>query len=254
MAQDSVAEVPSESKVRILFVGNSLTYWKPGLERIFRQYWDEEAASVTEGGATLQVLWDGGKAAQALRTGAHDVVVLQDDLPEYGGGASAAAQFQKYARLFVEAAREAGATPLLLLTHSYERLKHTRLHAIASAHQEAARALEVAVAPSGLLLGHEGLAAATPLGPLLSRDREHPLPVGMLLTALVVRAAIATARGDDKAASAGRLQALALRAIQAGALAGGPLPDGPPEVLATRLASLAEEGRRWWSTFPAKQP
>ena len=64
----------------------------------------------------------------------------------------------------------------------------------------------------------------------------------------------ATARGDAKAASAGRLQALALRAIQAGALAGGPLPDGPPEVLATRLASLAEEGQRWWSTFPAKQP
>ena len=142
--------------------------------------------------------------------------------------------------------------PILLLTHSYDRIKHTRLHAIAIAHQEAARVLDVTVAPSGLVIGREGLSAATPLGALLCRDKEHPLPVGMLLTALVVRAAMADTCGDARSASAERLQGLARTAIQTGALIGAALPDATPEALATTLASLVQAGRQWWRTFPAQ--
>ena len=236
---------------RILFVGNSLTYWRPGLDALFRG-WGFDAAAVTEGGATLQVLWDAGTALATIRSGQNDFVVLQDDLPEYGGAAAASTQFQKYARRFVEAVRESEAVPILLLTHSYERIKHTRLHAIASAHQEAARLLDVTVAPSGLVIGREGLCAATPLGVLLCRDKEHPLPVGMLLTALVVCAAIADASGDARAASAERLQELARTAIQTGALSGAALPEATPEELAATLASLVQAGRQWWRTFPAQ--
>ena len=237
-------------EVRILFVGNSLTYWRPGLDALFRG-WGFDTASVTEGGATLQVLWGAGKALTAIRSGQYDFVLLQDDLPEYGSAAVAGTQFKKHARLFVEAVRESAAVPILLLTHSYERIKHTRLHAIASAHLEAARALEVTIAPSGIVIGREGLSAATPLGALLCHDREHPLPVGMLLTALVVRAAIADACGDAKGASAEWLQELACTAIQTGALAGAAPPDATTEVLATTLASLVQAGRQRWRTFPA---
>jgi CheY-like chemotaxis protein len=233
---------------RVLFVGNSLTYWRPGLDALFRG-WGFDAAAVTEGGATLQVLWDAGTALKAIRSGQYGFVVLQDDMPEYGG-AAAASKFQKYTRHFVEAVRESAAVPILLLTHSYDRMKHTRLHAIASAHQEAARALDVTVAPSGLVIGREGLSAASRLGALLCRDKEHPLPVGMLLTALVVRAAMADACGDARAASAERLQELALNAIQTGALSGAALPEAAPEALAATLASLVQAGRQWWRTFP----
>ena len=114
---------------RILFVGNSLTYWRPGLDALFRG-WGFDAAAVTEGGATLQVLWDAGTALKAIRSGQYGFVVLQDDMPEYGG-AAAASKFQKYTRHFVEAVRESAAVPILLLTHSYDRIKHTRLHATA---------------------------------------------------------------------------------------------------------------------------
>ena len=235
--------------LRLLFVGNSLTYWKPGLDALFRE-WGHDAAAVTEGGATLQILWDAGKALNAIRSRLYDIVVLQDDLPEYGR--ASAAPFRKYVTLFVEAARESESTPIVLLTHSYERLRHTRLNAIALAHQEAARTLDVVVAPSGLTIGYEGLAASTELGTLLSRDREHPLPAGMLLTALLVHAAVLDATGAS-APSAAQLEELAVRAIEAGALAGG-ASCASPATLAAELAALALSGWRWWSNYPTRPP
>ena len=90
------------------------------------------------------------------------------------------------------------------------------------------------------------------MGVLLCRDKEHPLPVGMLLTALVVRAAMADACSDVRAASAERLQALARTGIQTGALSGAALPEATSEALATTLASLVQAGRQWWRTFPAQ--
>ena len=44
--------------------------------------------------------------------------------------------FSKHARLFVEAVREQGATPILLMTHAYERVRHVDLDLIARAHQD----------------------------------------------------------------------------------------------------------------------
>ena len=238
----------------VLFIGNSLTFWKPGLNAIFR-LWFGAAAAVTEGGATLKVLWDAGKALDAIRSRQYDVVVLQDDLPEYGRSAAAASfpDFSKYVRLFVESTRENGSTPVLLLTHSYERLRHTSRDGIARAHQEASNALGVAVAPSGLVLGYEGLSAGTKLGPLLSRDKEHQLPAGMLLAALIVRVAIADAFDDNEGSTTEELEALALRAIEGGMLAGGAALS-PPAVLAAQLAANAQAGKQWWRIFPARPP
>ena len=242
----------ASSSRRTLFVGNSLTYWKPGLDAIFRDCWGEAAGSVVQGGATLQVLWDAGKALAAIRSGEFTHVVLQDDLPEYDRSAGGSySGFHKHARLFAEAARESGATPMLLMTHSYERLRHCRLDGVARAHQEAARVLELAVAPAGLCIGYEGLAASTKLGELLTRDKEHPTPSGMLLEALLVRAAILDGSGAKSAASLEQLEADAQRAIEAGALVGG-APHSSTEALAKLLAASAHAGRAWWSTYPAR--
>ena len=159
--------------------------------------------------------------------------------------------FSKHARLFVEAVREQGATPILLMTHAYERVRHVDLDLIARAHQDAARSLDVAVAPSGLVLGADGTCAATKLGALLSRDKEHPLPAGMLATGLAVKVAVAEAAGDARAASASQLAALAQRAIEGGALKAG-AAVAPPEELAGLLASCVQAGRSWWRTYPAR--
>ena len=237
---------------RTLFVGNSLTYWKPGLDAIFRDCFGEKAASVVQGGATLQVLWDAGKALAAIQSGEFTHVVLQDDLPEYGRSTGGAyPEFHQHARLFAEAAREGGATPVLLMTHSYERLRYCRLDGIARAHQEVARVLELTVAPAGLVIGYEGLAASTKLGELLTRDKEHPTPLGMLLEALLVRAAILDGGGAKSTTSLEQLEADAQRAIEAGALVGG-ATHSSTEALAKLLAASAHAGRVWWSTYPAR--
>ena len=69
-------------RLRVLFIGNSLTFWAGGLDGVFRR-WNFDAHAETVGGATLLTLWNGRKALRRIQEGDWDVVVLQDDLPEY---------------------------------------------------------------------------------------------------------------------------------------------------------------------------
>lgn len=74
---------------RILFVGNSFTYYNGGLENHFRQLAESArpprvvvADRVTKGGATLKILQGLEEVHSKIREGHYDVVVLQDDIPE----------------------------------------------------------------------------------------------------------------------------------------------------------------------------
>src|SRR5687768_9698543 len=77
------------SPMRILFIGNSLTYWNDGLwvhvERLAAS--GKPSIQVTtgvavEGGAFLKSLWARTGPRRAIAAGPWDVVVLQEDLPE----------------------------------------------------------------------------------------------------------------------------------------------------------------------------
>ena len=148
----AIALLPADARqatTRILFVGNSLTFWNYGLyvhlERFAASA--EPSVSVTTGrsvvpGAFLKSLWLREEPRQAIATGNYDVVVLQEDLPE-----TTVDDFQAHARLFVAAARKAGARPVLLMAWAYGRLGWITMDGIARAHREAAAELNVDVAP-----------------------------------------------------------------------------------------------------------
>lgn len=113
--------------IRVMFVGNSLTYAN-NMPRIVRAIAASqpsgpviETATYALPGAELDDLWDDGHAAEALRGGDWDVVVLQ----ELGGLTGCVRRSRQDAacrrsaaahRHFIELARAGGARVLLLAT------------------------------------------------------------------------------------------------------------------------------------------
>jgi hypothetical protein len=106
---------------RILFIGNSLTFWNDGLWTHLEQMAarDTPAVAVTTGrsvfpGAFFKSLWERREPRDAIRTRRYDVVVLQEDLPE-----TKMADFRDHTRRFVAEVRQAGARPVLLMAWAY---------------------------------------------------------------------------------------------------------------------------------------
>ena len=71
-----------DRKPRVLFIGNSLTYYSGGIDRYIVRIQEFRAERYTKAGATLEDLWNEGGAAERIAEGGWAVVVLQDDLPE----------------------------------------------------------------------------------------------------------------------------------------------------------------------------
>ncbi len=106
---------PPTPITRVLFIGNSLSYFNSGLwfhlHKLCRAANIKvECTKVVKGGASLEVLWTGqddqlgddrlSKARGAVKHGGHDIVVLQEDLPE-----TTIASFRAHVRKFVAEAR-----------------------------------------------------------------------------------------------------------------------------------------------------
>ncbi len=176
------------SALRILFIGNSLTYWNDGLwvhlERLAAS--GKPSIHVTtgvavEGGAFLKSLWTRTGPRRAIAAGPWDVVVLQEDLPETN-----VEDFREHARLFVAEVRKSGARPLLLMAWAYDRLGWITLDGIADAHRAAAAELKADVAPVGL--AWRRASEQRPELTLYAPDREHPSIHGTYLATAVVYA------------------------------------------------------------------
>jgi hypothetical protein len=176
--------------VRILFVGNSLTFWNDGLwthvERLAARA--EPPVAVTTGrsvfpGEFFKSLWERPEPREAIRTRRYDVVVLQEDLPE-----TRVEDFREHARRFVAEVRQAGARPVLLMAWAYPRLGWITMAEIARAHREAAAELKVDVAPVGLAW-ERAMQQRSSLN-LYAPDREHPSLHGTYLATAVVYATV----------------------------------------------------------------
>src|SRR3569623_1996967 len=81
--QNNSAAAPSKP-VRVLFIGNSYTYYNGGLGAIVQSMAAKagqrmEFVEVTKGGQTLEGHWNDGKALAAIRKGGWDIVVLQEN-------------------------------------------------------------------------------------------------------------------------------------------------------------------------------
>ena len=179
-----------QASTRILFIGNSLTFWNEGvyvhLERFAAGA--TPPVSVTTGrsvvpGAFLKSLWQREEPRQAIANGRYDVVVLQEDLPE-----TTIDDFRQHARLFVAEARKVNARPVLLMAWAYDRLGWITMEKIAREHGDAAAELKVEVAPVGL--AWQRASAARPALTLYAPDREHPSLHGTYLATAVVYAVV----------------------------------------------------------------
>jgi len=192
----SVAEAALEQAAggqaprKILFVGDSFTYYKDGIYTHFERL----AAAATPplvvtadksvfGGASLRRLWDLKEPVKTIDTATYDVVVLQEDIPE-----TTIADFREYARRFVAQVRKNRARPVLFMAWAYPRLGWISMAEIAQAHRDAAKELNIDVAPVGL--AWQQASKRRPGMNFYGSDREHPSMYGTYLATCVIYATI----------------------------------------------------------------
>jgi hypothetical protein len=186
LAQAVATEVPH----KILFVGDSFTYYQNGIYTHFEKL----AASAkpplvvtadksVAGGAFLHRLWDLNEPVKAIDTAIYDVVVLQEDIPE-----TTVADFREYAGKFVAEVRKSHARPVLFMAWAYQRRGWISMAEIAQAHRDAAKELNVDVAPVGL--AWQQASKQRPEMNFYAPDHEHPSMYGTYLATCVVYATI----------------------------------------------------------------
>lgn len=183
----------SGDTLRILFVGNSYTYYNnlpATVESIAgASGCSLNASQVTIPGGSLRQHWARGTAVDSIRSGRWDYVVLQ----EQGllGGREVDGEFMlgrpdsfhAYARRFDAEARRAGARVALLSMWTREGGSEART-ALDSVFAAASHELDAILLPAGRAWRH--VREARPGLGLTGSDRFHPNGVGTYLTALVV--------------------------------------------------------------------
>lgn len=177
--------VSVEDSVRVLFIGNSYTYYnelpsmlstlassESSLPQVF-------AEAVVVGGATLERHWEEGTATEAIRGGDWDFVVLQEQSlrpvndPE---------RMFEFARKFATEIRSAGADPVLFLTWARDGRPEMQV-LLDRSYLTLGRELGAQVVPAGP--AWEIALELSPEIPLHMDDGSHPTPTGTYLAACV---------------------------------------------------------------------
>ena len=197
----SPRQVP-DPDLRILFIGNSLTYVNdlPSLvQRLGRS--DPARAvtvsSVTFGGYSLEDHWNQGDALAAIRQGGWDLVVMQQGpsaLPE------SRTNLIEWTTRFATEIRKVGARPALYMVWPpLER--ESDWNAVTASYAAAATAVNGLLFPAGEAL--RSARRADPGMPLFESDGFHPSPLGSAGAALVIYAVAARVSPVGLSASAG---------------------------------------------------
>ncbi|HLF08578.1 MAG TPA: SGNH/GDSL hydrolase family protein [Dehalococcoidia bacterium] len=180
----------TSSPLRVLFVGNSYTYYHdmPGLVGQLAAAAGEprplETELVVASGASLQRHWERGQAAARIREAPWDYVVLQEQstLPIFNP-----AQMHEAVRLFDGAVKESGARTLLYLTWARRNLPRQQ-SAISRAYIAIVEELGATVVPVGVAW-QRALGERSDLV-LHMKDQSHPNPLGAYLAACVFYATL----------------------------------------------------------------
>lgn len=174
---------------KILFIGNSLSYFNNGIWTHVKGLCDAARPPIeiltdkaVEPGATLSVLWCRPQPRKRMANGV-TVVILQDDLPE-----TTVSNFHESLRLWLQEASAKNVKPYLLMTWSYSRLPRMPQHTINDAHKAAAAEHSVAVIPVGAAFeAFESQSSCNPLRiSLRAPDGEHPSTAGTYLMSCCV--------------------------------------------------------------------
>lgn len=180
------------SAEKILFIGNSFTYYNGGLEKHFMLFAASAkkekniiATRATKGGATLKILHNQQWVHDSIRNG-YDIVVLQEDIPELTEHNTTA--FFEHASLFNKEIQGTGSKTVLFMAWPYDRLNWISMDQITEAHQFIGKKLGVPVAPVGLAFMNA--LKEKPSLAMLGKDKEHETIHGSYLAVSVIYATI----------------------------------------------------------------
>jgi hypothetical protein len=190
----------ARANIRVLFIGNSYTYFNnlpqilSGLAASANPPKVIETAMIAVGGATLKLLWAGGKPQAALANGKWDYVVLQeqstlgptkvvDGVPQINDPKD----FHASVRTIDAEIKKAGAKTLLYLTWARKDAQDKQ-PLLTEAYQSIGKDLGDTVAPVGLSW-HKAM-KAQPDFELYVADKSHPNPAGSYLAACVFYATL----------------------------------------------------------------
>ena len=199
----SCSQSKQVDELRILFIGNSYTYYNSTPELVkalIRENFPEQVVEtqlISGGGMTLADHWQEESTLEAIRKGEWDFVVLQEqsklgmgvmiDNNMYFGQTE---QFFEHSRKFDREIKEAGAKTVLLMTWS-ARGQPKEQAILTHAYTSIAKELEAIVAPVGLIWDK---VRTNPKIDLYADDGGHPSSVGSYLVAVTL---YATLMADD---------------------------------------------------------
>jgi len=178
---------------KILFIGDSFTFVNDGVYSHVKELASSAphpktivVDSETQGGATFKILQGKKSVHDKIRNGHFDVVVMQDDLPEYTE--HNVTPFVVNGSLFEKEVLQSGATPVIFMAWAYERLNWITLDEIIAAHEDFSLKHGVSVSPVGLAF--QRALADRPRLAMLGPDKEHETLHGTYLAANVIYATL----------------------------------------------------------------
>jgi hypothetical protein len=173
----------NQASTRILFIGNSYTYFNGGIERQMKGLAPSiSTSSKTVAGYTLENHWNEGNALRAIHQGGWSYVVLQEQsqTPVFDQQ-----KFYQFARKFDQEIRSSGAQSILLMT--WERSDSISYGVttanLAAAYNAIGTELGAKVAPAGLAFA---LSLREKPDLLLYSQDGHPTVYGTYLAACVL--------------------------------------------------------------------
>jgi hypothetical protein len=173
----------SGNSLKILFIGNSFTARNhvPGLIEQLMAARGKKIKNqlIWAGGASLRAHWNAGQAAQAIKDGHFDYVVLQEQstLPIKN-----AKRMHENVRLFDEAIKAAGAKTVLYMTWARKHSPESQ-QAITEAYESIGREIGATVVPVGVVW--QGFLRKYDKPVLHDKDQSHPTLAGSYLAACV---------------------------------------------------------------------
>ncbi len=187
------ATVPARPPVRVLFIGNSYTFYNGGVDAVLEALAraagrNFACAASTSGGKSLQWHWEEGDARSTIARGGWDYVVLQELSARPVGDPKL---MFDYARRFDAEIKAAGAKTVFYLTWTRFHQPENQLP-INRAYGTIADELDAIVARVGP--AWERVLDERPSIKLHMEDRSHPTEAGTYLAACVF---YATLTGDS---------------------------------------------------------
>jgi hypothetical protein len=174
--------------MKVLFIGNSFTARNdlPGLisQLAGARGQGLEHRLIHAGGASLRAHWNAGAAAEAIRDGGYDAVVLQEQstLPVKN-----AARMHENVRLFDGVIKTAGAKTVLYMTWARANAPESQ-QTITDAYTAVGEEIGATVAPVGV--AWQGFLRDNDRPVLHDRDQRHPTVAGSYLAACVFLATL----------------------------------------------------------------